>query len=372
MLLLGADRELYAPAAPTLDTRIAAEMVCCPDCLRRVGEWLRFANTSGRFPTDTLGPSARGGGGGTEPGGLGDASRRGREILEHRPHELRVAVNGFVAGVQLVAGETNDLTVTVGQPEPIGLIELFSEQNVCLAALDVESPPNGPVEQSTQATLSDRRRVELAVSFGGPWPTVRAVYRDPWLAAGSDPAADAADAADTESTARSAARWTEDDGHAPDPRSAAGSWPRGLGDRWLPDGWRRRWLAAPGGGRARLATATVLVLIGLLLAFGDASAVWAAVRDIGRDVLRALRIVRVVEPLPARPISFAPTFLPACSSIMVKAPPAASPWRTPSRARDAAEAAPRRAETPHIHVRTVPFMILSSRNNCASSVPDCQ
>src|SRR5262249_54524682 len=66
--------------------------------------------------------------------------------------------------------------------EPIAVIELFSEQSVCLASLDVEPPPSGPIEQTTHVDLSDGRSVELAIAFTGPWPTVRAVYRDSWLA----------------------------------------------------------------------------------------------------------------------------------------------------------------------------------------------
>lgn len=272
-------------ATEPLDIDVVAQIVCCPDCLGRIGQLLGFGEPSDRFPTDTLGPSARG----PRRPTPADASRRTREVFEHRPQELRVAVNGFVVGVQRIAGEISDLTVTVGQPEPIGLVELFSEQGVCLAALDIEAPPGGPVEQAVQAELSDGRSVELAVSFVGPWPTVRALYRDPWLATEPRPAQE------SDATTRVG------------PESIAVARPRG---EWLT---RLRHLLLPQTWKARLALISLAIWLLFLTPGLRVSAAEQFVHLARRAAANLMELFKPTKegprpPLPTKPVS---TLLPA-------------------------------------------------------------
>src|SRR5262249_32589942 len=121
-----------------------------------------------------------------------EATRLARRVFEHRPHELRLVVNGFLLGVQRISGGVNDVAMTVNPQEPIALVEVFSEQAVCLAALDIDAPPGRSVEQAARVDLSDGRSVEISIAFTAPWPTVRAVYRDPWLAISEPPGAESA------------------------------------------------------------------------------------------------------------------------------------------------------------------------------------
>ncbi len=177
--LYGADRN------ESLTREELAALVSCPTCLDEVNAMLKMSALASRWPTDTLGPGARGGGGSGAAGGarsssrLASARRRASAVFEHRPHELRVLVNGFTLGSRTVGSEPSDLVLTVNVGEPVALVELLSEQGLCLAFLDVHPPPDGPARQRRRVELSDGRHAELDVIFSGPWPTIRATYVDP-------------------------------------------------------------------------------------------------------------------------------------------------------------------------------------------------
>ena len=85
---------------------------------------------------------------------------------------LRVLVNGFEVGTHEISGAAARVTQTVSALEPVWLVEVYSEQDVCLASLDVTPLPEAPAEQRVRVDLADDRRIELALSFLRPWPTV--------------------------------------------------------------------------------------------------------------------------------------------------------------------------------------------------------
>ena len=158
-----------------------AALVCCPVCLDEVNVVLNIPKLESRWPTDTLGPGSRGGAGGTTRAAqrLALARRRARGVFEHRPRELRVLVNGFEIGSHTIGSEPSDLLLSANVGEPVALIELLSEQDICILFLDALPPPDGTVRQKRRVELSDDRHAELEIAFSGSWPTVRASYFDP-------------------------------------------------------------------------------------------------------------------------------------------------------------------------------------------------
>ncbi|MGH9960545.1 MAG: hypothetical protein ACREBC_26070, partial [Pyrinomonadaceae bacterium] len=108
--------------------------------------------------------------------------RRTKHVFEHRPKELHISVNGFVLGTQTVSSRRNELTLNVNLDEKIAFVEVFSERDVRLFFLNVESPPEGSVDQLSSVELSDGRALDLALNFSDTWPKLHAVYVDPLLA----------------------------------------------------------------------------------------------------------------------------------------------------------------------------------------------
>jgi DNA-directed RNA polymerase specialized sigma24 family protein len=182
-------REMYHAAnAPAIDSSIMAHIVSCSLCLDEVNKTLGLPPLSSRYPTDTLGPdksSDGGSGGGPTDAGSGGGEfvklsrRRRNEVVEHRPQELRVMVNGFQLGSQKVSSEVSELTLSVNVDEPVGFVEVISEQGLRLALLTVEAPPGGLAEHRTRVALSDDRTLELSLHFGSTWPNLHLLYQDP-------------------------------------------------------------------------------------------------------------------------------------------------------------------------------------------------
>src|SRR5260370_6908262 len=105
--------------------------------------------------------------------------RRLKEVIEHRPQELRILVNGFLLGAQHVNSEFNKENLSVNIDEHVGFVEVFSEQWIRLLFFDVEQPINGSVEQQANAEFTDGRSLDLNLSFRGTWPVLDVVYHDP-------------------------------------------------------------------------------------------------------------------------------------------------------------------------------------------------
>jgi RNA polymerase sigma factor (sigma-70 family) len=174
-------------AAGTVPTLLLAHTVSCRGCLERTNRLLGLPPLSDRYPIDSLGPGGRtpgrGGGGGGNGASAADRGarasvRRLRDVLEHRPKELRIVANGFHVGSQSIAGPRVEQSLTVNVPEPLAFVEVFSEQGVRLAMLAVEPLPAGDVEQARSTRFGADRSLDVTVSFGGSWPTIRTTYAD--------------------------------------------------------------------------------------------------------------------------------------------------------------------------------------------------
>lgn len=208
-------KDVYSSAGrEPVETKDLAHVVSCPVCLDTVNGVLDLPLLSDRYPTDSAGKAPRSGkgpggggpggtaGGGAVPKGL---RREAREVFEHEPRELYVAVNGYMQGSQRINSGLSEQTLDIDLAEPIAFVEIFSEQQVRLLMMNVgRQPPEGPGEQSTRIELSENRSLSVLLRFGSPWPTLHVSYHDPTFkedAEAEQPEADAPRLATTPATA---------------------------------------------------------------------------------------------------------------------------------------------------------------------------
>ncbi|HYO99125.1 MAG TPA: sigma-70 family RNA polymerase sigma factor, partial [Pyrinomonadaceae bacterium] len=188
-LSAGRVASLYGGGEPSIEAETLAHIVSCARCLDAVNRRLGLPLLSERYPTDTLGtdmrPKGGGGGGGGTPTPTKEhiarrCRRRAQETFEHRPHELRISVNGYVMASQKIGTPLSEQALSVAAVERIEFVEVLSEQEVRLLLLCVdEQPPAGPHSRSIKVDLSDGRTLEATLSFNSPWPTVQIAHHDP-------------------------------------------------------------------------------------------------------------------------------------------------------------------------------------------------
>ena len=164
--------------------RALSHIVSCSRCLDRVNELLGLAPLSDRFPNDMLGPDPgdKSGGSGTGPPSDSTVRKlrsRAKAVFEHTPNELRIAVNGLTVGTQTIESAICEQRFDLCLEEPITFIEVFSEQGVRLLFAPVEQPGDGVELQPVRIDLSDRRRLEVELSFRDQIPRLRTSYADP-------------------------------------------------------------------------------------------------------------------------------------------------------------------------------------------------
>ena len=169
----------------------------CPDCLDTVNRVLGLPLLSDRFPMKMMSKDTRkqhkdGGGSGEGPSGAGSGGsddllqkvrRKAKDLVNQRPLELRISVNGFILGSQSITSRVNRQTISVKGEERIGFVEIFSEKEVRLLFSCVEPPPDGPIEHKEKLTLSDGRSLEMILDFSSSTPDLHVVYTDPMLGA---------------------------------------------------------------------------------------------------------------------------------------------------------------------------------------------
>jgi len=172
--------------SPTL----LAHIVCCAVCLDEVNRLHGLPLLAEREPEKMTGRDKRDsdkgdGGSDDSSGSTGDFMEgpRLKHVLEHRPKELRVSVNGFILGSHSINSELNRLSISAKGEEKIGFVEVFSEEEVRLLFCVVDTPPEGPVGQRVRANLSDDRSLELFLDFSDSWPALDVTYHDPTFTA---------------------------------------------------------------------------------------------------------------------------------------------------------------------------------------------
>jgi DNA-directed RNA polymerase specialized sigma24 family protein len=181
-------RETYHSTESTaIDGARLAHIVSCRKCLDAVNQLLGLPLLRERYPTDMTGKDTKGGSGGgpTATGGAGDgikrSLRRVAETFEHRPKELRIAVNGYVQVSQKVSADRMEQTLSLDLEEKPGFVEIFSEQWIRLFFLNIEPPPDGAFEQCGHIALSEGRGLEANLNFSGSCPNLQVIYHDPAL-----------------------------------------------------------------------------------------------------------------------------------------------------------------------------------------------
>jgi DNA-directed RNA polymerase specialized sigma24 family protein len=189
--------------AASIAGKTLSHIVSCSRCLDIVNRELGLPLLAERYPTDTLGPDSGDGGGGVGGSGGGSAGDRNtgageskmsgnfsaesinrfrsrlRDVIEHEPKELHIAVNGQVLGSQAVNADLNEQNLHLDEAEKIGFIEVFSEQGIRLVSLSVEPPPGGPFKRQAQVNLSEERTIQIALEFGGSGANLKVIYQHP-------------------------------------------------------------------------------------------------------------------------------------------------------------------------------------------------
>ncbi|MGD0580729.1 MAG: sigma-70 family RNA polymerase sigma factor, partial [Bryobacteraceae bacterium] len=183
-------RRLYESAdCVTMPTEVLAHIVSCPKCLSLVCQLLGLHPPEDRFPTDTIDPDHSSSGGDSEghaPAPVVSSSRSlrarldhaFREVFEHKPKEIRLVVNGFRLATHALTSGCSVFEVTGRTDERLSFIDVFSEQQVRLAFLAIQQPPEGDLEQRSVARLSDGRFIRLSVHFTDITPVIKVQYED--------------------------------------------------------------------------------------------------------------------------------------------------------------------------------------------------
>ncbi|MFN2408092.1 MAG: RNA polymerase sigma factor [Pyrinomonadaceae bacterium] len=175
----------YAAAkTDALSTAELAHIVSCRSCLDVVNAMLALPLLAERYPAEDCSrnepPRDAGGSGGS--GGMTTVlpkrfKRRLREIREHKPSELRIAVNGVPLSSFKVTSDFCEFDLNLAADEPIEFVEILSEQGVQLLFLSIDEDAVES-EQRAEIELSDGRTLDLCVQPNNG-PRLHVVYNDP-------------------------------------------------------------------------------------------------------------------------------------------------------------------------------------------------
>jgi len=177
--------EIYsAGQTDALSTAKLAHIVSCPGCLDAVNRMLSLPLLAERYRNDIAEhkePPSDAAGGGASGSGPGEFrkkfARRLRETHEHKPQELRIAVNGFLVSTLKISSELSELDLNLTPDEPIEFVEVSSEQGVQLLFFSV-NPTRRQDEQWAWIELSEGRCLEACYQ-DETGPTLHMVYKDP-------------------------------------------------------------------------------------------------------------------------------------------------------------------------------------------------
>ena len=180
--------EIYSLGnADVLTTSTLAHIVSCSSCLEAVNALLGLPSLAQRGqprisaePPDRNEPPSDGSGGGSSGDGPVDVRRKlGRHlraIREHKPQELRIAVNGLAVSSLKVSSDRTEVDLNLNADELIEFIEITSEQGVQL--LFLSSGKGSESEQWAWIELSEGRSL-AAFLRSQDVPTLRVIYQDP-------------------------------------------------------------------------------------------------------------------------------------------------------------------------------------------------
>jgi RNA polymerase sigma factor (sigma-70 family) len=181
-------QEIYASdTTDALTTPKLAHIVSCRSCLDAVNRLLglpllaqRGQPEASAEPPDNDEPPSDGNGGGTSGGGPVDVRKRlGRHlraISEHKPQQLRVAVNGAPVSSLKISSDLTEVDLNLNAEEPVEFVEITSEQGVLL--LFFSTGKGSESEQWAWIELSEGRTLAAFLRLQDG-PSLRVIYKDP-------------------------------------------------------------------------------------------------------------------------------------------------------------------------------------------------
>ena len=167
-----------------LSTTELAHIVSCRSCLDAVNTILGLPLLAERYPAEDCSreepPRDAGGSGGS--GGVPTIlpkrfKRQLREVREHKPSELRVAVNGVVLSSLKVSSDFSELDLNLPPCDPVEFVEIVSEQEFQLLFLSASETSS---EQWAGIELSGSRTLEIYLQTTDG-TRLRVIYNDPVL-----------------------------------------------------------------------------------------------------------------------------------------------------------------------------------------------
>jgi DNA-directed RNA polymerase specialized sigma24 family protein len=186
-------KQYQAKKSTPIDRELLAHIVSCERCLELASRLCQIAPPSNRSPEDSLGAdrsSRRRSKQMNSPSSSNSSISRTlrivqdrvREVYEHQPSQLMVAVNGSVVASRDTGSPLGKLVVKLGSEMKPEFIEVVSEQGICLLTMPVISvPPDAPPEIKQVIELSQGRRIEARLQFTSVGFLVEIIYHDPLL-----------------------------------------------------------------------------------------------------------------------------------------------------------------------------------------------
>lgn len=184
-------REVYSLGnSDALTTTKLAHIVSCRSCLDAVNSLLGMPQLALRYrsepsdrdqpPHDPPQDPPDDGNGGPSGGGPIEVKkklgRHLRKISEHKPQELRIAVNGFLVSSLKISSDVTELDLNLNSDEPVEFVEVYSEQDVQL--LFFGTGEGFESEQWAWIELSEGRTLAAFLRLQGG-PSLRVIYKDP-------------------------------------------------------------------------------------------------------------------------------------------------------------------------------------------------
>jgi RNA polymerase sigma factor (sigma-70 family) len=186
--------QIPAPSTPEL-----AHLVSCAACLNRRSRQHGLPGLDERTfdepyqRDDRGGPPAGGSGTGTlvpspkksRANKLSKGYARTRELIQHYPTELSIAVDGHIRTAHVISSSVSLLSLIVDTKERVEFVEILSEQGVRFLMLDRTDLETLTLRRYDIA-LSDGRVLEVEIVPDVPGPCIQVSYRDPNLAPASE------------------------------------------------------------------------------------------------------------------------------------------------------------------------------------------
>ena len=174
-----------------LECGTLAHIVGCESCLDRAAKRCGTPPPSSRSMDDSFGRAPRGKGKKTASDKqrlarvFAEGESRMREIYEHHPVGLAIALNAEVVAIRdlHVNVPKSVLKVETHAVLTLDIIEVFSEQGLLLISMPVlQRPPKSQPELRHEIALSDDRTLSLIVRFTSDGALIETVYENPHCA----------------------------------------------------------------------------------------------------------------------------------------------------------------------------------------------